>query len=282
MAFRIDGKRCLITGANTGIGKETAIGLAKKGARIVMVCRDRARGVAAQQEIRKASRHEVELLIADLSVQREVRDLAQEILDRFDTLPIVISNAGVVMRTRTLTPDGYEATFAINHLAPFLLINLLLERVQASAPARIVVVASQVEAGGRIDFDDLQLAHGYDPLVAYRQSKLANVLFTYELARKLRGSDVTANCLHPGVIATHLLCDYLDRPRVASKLHRITHPGPAFGAKTSIRLASDPALEGTSGRFFRPEGEAQSSQQSYDEALARRLWQVSETLTELA
>ncbi len=257
--WTVRGKTCLITGANTGIGKETALELAGQGAHIVMVCRDRSRGERARKDLQRAGSGNVDLLLADLARTAEVRRLADQVLDRYPSLPLVISNAGVVMPSRRETGDGYEATFAINHLAPFLLINLLLDRIKASAPARIVVVASQVEKGGHLKFDDLHYKSGYEPLVAYRQSKLANVLFSYELARRLSGSDVTVNCLHPGVIATNLLCDYNGRPRALSKLNRLTYPGPKKGAQTSIRLATDPKLEGVSGKYFRPEGEASSS-----------------------
>jgi NAD(P)-dependent dehydrogenase (short-subunit alcohol dehydrogenase family) len=171
-------------------------------------------------------------------------------------------------------------TFALNHLAPFLLTSLVLDRLRSSAPARVVVVASQVEARGAIHFEDLQLERGYQPLVAYDQSKLANVLFTYELARRLAGTQVTANCLHPGVIATNLLADYMGKSRLlGGKLNALTYPGPKKGAETSIRLASDPELEGVSGKYFKPEGLAESSRSSHDPELARRLWEVSERLT---
>lgn len=282
MTWTVRDKTCLITGANTGIGKETALDLARRGAKVVMVCRDRERGEAARREITEAGPHPAELLIADLSALDQVRRLADDVLERYPSLPLMISNAGVVMPKRTTTPDGYEATFAINHLAPFLLINRLLERIEASAPARIVVVASQVEASGVIAFDDLMTERDYEPLVAYRQSKLANVLFTYELARRLRDTDVTVNCLHPGVIATNLLSDYNGRPRALGMLHRLSHPGPKVGAATSIRLATDPELTGVSGCYFRPEGEAQSSKASYDEGLAARLWNESERLSGLS
>lgn len=282
MTWTVRDKTCLITGANTGIGKETALDLARRGAKIVMVCRDRERGEAARREISEAGKHPAELLVADLAELDQVRRLADEVRERCPSLPLVISNAGVVMPKRTTTPDGYEATFAINHLAPFLLINRLLDRIEASAPARIVVVASQVEASGVIAFDDLMTERGYEPLVAYRQSKLANVLFTYELARRLASTDVTVNCLHPGVIATNLLSDYNGRPRALGMLHRLSHPGPKVGAATSIRLATDPELSGVSGRYFRPEGEAQSSKASYDEELAARLWRESERLCGLS
>ena len=282
MSWTVRDKTCLITGANTGIGKETALDLARRGAKIVMVCRDRERGEAARREIANAGSHAAELLIADLADLAQVRRLTDEVLERCPSLPLVISNAGVVMPERTTTPDGYEATFAINHLAPFLLLNRLRERIEASTPARIVVVASQVVASGVIAFDDLMTERDYEPLVAYRQSKLANVLFTYELARRLKDTDVTVNCLHPGVIATNLLSDYNGRPRALGMLHRLSHPGPKVGAATSIRLATDPELSGVSGRYFRPEGEAQSSKASYDEDLASRLWKESERLTGLS
>jgi NAD(P)-dependent dehydrogenase (short-subunit alcohol dehydrogenase family) len=279
MPWNVRDKTCLITGANTGIGKQTALALARRGARVVMVCRDRDRGERARQEIDVAGPADTDLLIADLSRMADVRQLVEQVKQRCDSLPLVISNAGVVMPERRVTADGYEATFAINHLAPFALITGLLDHVVASAPARIVVVASQVEASGVITFDDLQSEQDYQPLVAYRQSKLANVLFTYELARRVADHDVTVNCLHPGVIATNLLSDYNGRPRALGMLQRLNHPGPKVGAETSIHLATDPALSSTSGRYFRPEGQAQSSKQSYDEDLAERLWRRSEELT---
>jgi retinol dehydrogenase-14 len=274
-------KMCVVTGASAGIGKETALGLARLGARVAIVCRDRERGAAAAAETRAAGSPQVEVFLADLAEQAEVRRVAAQIGERAGRIDVLVHNAGVVMRERRLTRDGVETTLAINHLAPFLLTALL--RAQLEPAARIVVVASQVEARGRIDLDDLSFARThYEPLAAYCQSKLANVLFTYELTRRLRDTDITANCLHPGVIATNLLCDYMGRPRVMSKVHRLTHPGPREGALVSLKLATDAALAGVSGRYFRPEGEAQSSKQSYDPDLARRLWEVSEKLTGLA
>jgi retinol dehydrogenase 14 len=271
-------KMCVVTGASSGIGKETAIGLARQGARVAIVCRDRERGAAAAVETRAAGSPQVEVFLADLSLQADVRRVAGQLVERLERIDVLLHNAGMVMRERRMTPDGIETTLAINHLAPFLLTQLLRPKIEA--PARIVVVASQVEARGRINFEDLHFDRThYEPLAAYCQSKLANVLFTYELSRRLRGTDITANCLHPGVIATNLLCDYMGRPRVMSKVHRLTHPGPKEGAEVSIKLATDPALAGVSGRYFRPEGEAQSSKQSYDADMARRLWEVSEQLT---
>ena len=279
--WNVRDKTCVVTGASAGIGKETALGLARLGARVAIVCRDRDRGAAAVAETRAAGSPQVELFLADLSLQDDVRRLAGQLVERLARIDVLLHNAGVVMRERVVTRDGIEATLAVNHLAPFLLTQLLRPTIEA--PARIVVVASQVEARGRIDFGDLSFARTpYDPLAAYYQSKLANVLFTYELTRRLRDTDITANCLHPGVIATNLLCDYMGRPRVMSKVHRLTHPGPKEGAQVSLKLATDPALTGVSGRYFRPEGEGASSKQSYDPELARRLWEVSEQLTGLS
>ncbi len=289
MASHMGGKRCLITGANTGIGKETAAGLAEMGADIVMVCRSQSKGAAAAEEIRKrASRAgpsgqppDIDLLVADLSSQREVRKLAQDVKDTYERLDVLISNAGVITPRRKLTIDGLESQFAVNHLAPFLLCNLLRPLLEASAPSRIVIVASQVEGRGRIDFANLQGERNYDYMAAYCQSKLANVLFTYQLARQLQGTGVTANCLHPGVIATNLLSDYMGRPRsVGGLVQRFTHPGPKVGAQTSIRLASDPQLAEVSGCYFHDkQGQTRSSAASYDEDLQEQLWRESERLT---
>lgn len=281
MSWTIANKTCVITGANDGIGKETALGLARMGAHIVLVCRDRERGRRAQDEVARAGRS-ADLVVADLASAESVRGAVPQLAALNRPIDVLICNAGIVMRRRQLTAAGHEMTFAVNHLGHFLLVNLLRERLEQAAPSRIVVVASQVEARGRMHFDDLGLERGFAPLTAYDQSKLANVLFTYELARRLKDSQVTANCLHPGVIATNLLCDYMARPRALRRAHRLTHPGPVEGARPSIRLASDPALEGVSGKYFTPNGEAPSSKQSYDVEAARRLWQISEQMVGLA
>jgi NAD(P)-dependent dehydrogenase (short-subunit alcohol dehydrogenase family) len=270
----------VITGASSGIGKETALGLARLGARLVLLCRDAGRARAAADEIRqRAPGPSVETVLADLASQAEVRRAAAEIRARHERIDVLIHNAAIIQAKRRTTVDGLEEQLAVNHLAPFLLTQLLLDAVKAAAPSRIVVVASQVEARGRLDFDDLQLARGsYGHLRAYDRTKLANVLFTYELARRLEGSGVTANCLHPGVIATNLLSDYLGRPRALGFLQGLTNPGPDKGARTSIWAASDPSLEQTTGKYFRERREASSSPASYDRELARRLWEVSEGL----
>ena len=284
------GKICMITGSNTGIGKETALGLAKLGATIVMVCRDREKGEAAAAEIsRRASNPAVSLMVADLSSQAQIRRLVGDFYEGRGVpspgsrpkLDVLIHNAGVILPQRRLTADGIEAQFAVNHLAPFLLTHLLLDSLKAAAPSRIVVVASQVESRGTIQFDDLQSEKSYAPLPVYFQSKLANVLFTYELARRLQGTGVTVNCLHPGVIATNLLSDYMAKPRAIGFLSKLSYPGPEKGAKPSIRLASDPALATTTGKYFKEMVEAPTSKASNDQETARRLWKISEELTGL-
>jgi NAD(P)-dependent dehydrogenase (short-subunit alcohol dehydrogenase family) len=282
VAFR--GKLTVITGASSGIGKETALGLARLGGRLVLLCRDAGRAEAAVAEIRrKVAGTEIEIVLADLASQAEVRRAAAALAARHARIDVLVHNAGIIVPTRRLTADGVEHQLAVNHLAPFLLTHLLLDRLRSAAPARIVVVASQVEARGQLEVDDLSFARrAYEPLAAYAQSKLANVLFTYELARRLEGTGVTANCLHPGVIATNLLSDFLGRPRVLGFLNQVGHPGPDKGAKTSIFLAADPGVEQTTGRYFREQREAPSSPASYDRELARRLWDKSAELTQVA
>ncbi len=272
------GKVCLVTGANAGIGQATALGLAQLGATVIMVCRSRERGEAAQAEIQaQSSNDKVDLLLADLSSQAEIRRLAVEIEARYADLHVLINNAAIIPQQRRETAAHLEIQFAVNHLAYFLLTNLLRDKLKASAPARIVVVASQVHASGVIDFDDLQATRNYRPSQVYANTKLANVLFTYELARRLAGSGVTANCLHPGVVATNLLNDYIGVPQG----RRDRGIEARKGAQTSLYLATSPEVAGVSGRYFVNREAAPSSAVSYDEELAQRLWQVSAELTGL-
>lgn len=272
------GKVCLVTGANAGIGQATALGLAQLGATVIMVCRSRERGEAAQAEIQAQSGNDkVDLLLADLSSQAEIRRLAVEIEARYTDLHVLINNAAIIPQQRRETAEHLEIQFAVNHLAYFLLTNLLLDKLKASAPARIVVVASQVHASGVIDFDDLQARRSYRPSQVYANAKLANVLFTYELARRLKGSGVTVNCLHPGVVATNLLNDYMGVPQG----RRDRGIETSKGAQTSLYLAISPEVAGVSGRYFVNREAASSSAVSYDKELAQRLWQVSAELTGL-
>jgi retinol dehydrogenase-14 len=277
------GRTVLVTGATSGIGRATALGLATMGARLAITGRDRERTDAAAREIRAAGGGQVDVFVGDLSSQSAVRQLAAEVLLQLPRIDVLVNNAGGYWDTRHITADGYEGTFALNHLAPFLLTNVLLDRLRLGAPARVVTVASGAHTMGRIDFDDLQGKRSYSGSRAYNQSKLANVLFTYELARRLQGTGVTANALHPGVVRTGFGAE---DPGVVQRLFvplmRPFMKTPAQGAVTSIYLASAPDLGQVTGRYFADRKPKQSSKASYDEAVAARLWQVSADLVGLA
>ncbi len=282
MTADMHGKVCVVTGANSGIGKETALGLAQLGATVVLVCRSRERGAAALAEIKQRSGNDsVALLVADLSSQRQVRWVVVAFRQEFDRIDVLINNAAVAQRKRAVTEDGVELTFAVNHLAPFLLTNLLLDRLKSSAPARVVTVSSAAHKDAAINFADLQSEQRYAAFGfgAYSQSKLANVLFTYELARRLQGTGVTANCLHPGVVATAIFRDTPLWLRAGLALARPFILGAAQGADTVLYLAAAPEVAAVSGRYFEKRKPVQSSPCSYDTEVARRLWAVSEALT---
>ncbi|MDA0243353.1 MAG: SDR family oxidoreductase [Chloroflexi bacterium] len=271
-------KLCLVTGANAGIGRATALGLAQKGAHVVMICRSAERGRAAQQEIiAQSGNQQVDLLLADLSVQAEIRRVAAEFKQRYSRLDVLVNNAGAIFTTRQESADGLELTFALNHLGYFLLTQELLPLLLASAPARIINVASGAHYSGQINFDDLQLRQGYAAFKAYAQSKLANVLFTNELARRLAGTGVTANSLHPGVVGTQ----FGRNNRGLSLIIRLVRPflrSEAKGAETSIHLATAPELATTTGQYFDDNQPKRASDLAYDETLTRRLWEESEKL----
>jgi len=279
----MQGKVCMVSGATSGIGKATALGLAQMGATVVMVSRDRARGEAAQSEIKtKSGNNAVDLLIADLSSQQSVRQLAENFKRNYTQLHVLINNAGVFMLTRRETVDGLEMTFAVDYLAPFLLTNLLLDVLKASAPARIVNVSSESHEAGYIKMDDLQAKKGYRPMRVYGQAKLALVLFTYELARRLQGTGVTANCLHPGLVATNIAQrDLWPIARTAAKLVLFFGISPEEGAKTSIYLASSPDVEGVTGKYFVKSIPKRSTPISYNESLQQQLWEESAKLVNL-
>lgn len=271
------GKTCIVTGANRGIGKATALGLAKMGATVVMVCRSREHGEAALAEIKRESGSDsVALLLADLSSQAAIRHLAAEFKSKYVHLHVLINNAGIIPRKRSVTEDGLETQFAVNHLAYFLFTNLMLEVLKASAPSRILNVGSQAH-GASIPFDDLQSERSYSPTRVYGWTKLANVLFTYELARRLEGTGVTANCLHPGTVATKMLADYM--PGGLRFMAKVIGVSPEEGARTSLYMATSPEVEGVSGKYFVHDRAVQSSHASYDKTVAGRLWQVSAELT---
>lgn len=281
MGGGLAGRVCVVTGATSGIGEQTALGLARLGARVVLIGRSRERGERARAAVAAEARDgRADLLLADLSVQAELRRLAAELLARYPAIHVLLNNAGVAQLRRTTTRDGIETTFAVNHLAYFLLTDLLRERLVASAPARVVNVASEAHRFGEIDFDDLGYERRrYRWMRVYGSSKLANLLFSYELARRLEGTGVTANCLHPGAVATRL---GQQNGRFAVVLTRLLRPfflSPARGAETSIHLAAAAELAETSGRYFARSRERRSSDASYDEAAARRLWEVSAAMT---
>jgi retinol dehydrogenase 14 len=276
-------KVCLITGATSGIGRATAMGLANLGASVVMVGRDRGRGQAVMAEIKEGSANDsVGLMLADLSSQEEIRRLAYEFEEAYPRLDVLINNAGLFRSERITTADGLETTFAVNHLAYFLLTNLLLHSLEASAPSRIVIVSSGDHRNGTINFDDLQGEEGYKGARAYSQSKLANVLFTYELARRLEGTGVAVNCLHPGAgVRTNFGSGVAGIFGFTVRALRPLMISPEKGAETSVYLASSPEVEGLSGRYFVKKAEARSSDMSHDERIARRLREVSAELTSL-
>ncbi len=276
------GRVCVVTGANRGIGRATADGLAELGATLVLVCRRLEDGEAASREIAAGHAVPPPLVVAtDLSSQRSIRDAAEAIRAAHPRIHVLLNNAGVIPKQREATDDGLERQFAVNHLAYFLLTSLLLDRLVDSAPARVVNVSSGAHQGGRLDFTDLQSERRYDPVRVYGRTKLANILFTYELARRLLGTGVTANCLHPGVVATKLLADYMNVPLVGGAIARTFGGSTEKGSETSLFLAASPEVEGVTGRYFVGQRETRSSPASYDEALQRQLWEESARLTAL-
>jgi len=276
------GKIVLVTGGSGGIGKETALGCARQGARVGIVGRNRHRTESTAAKIKDHTGAEVDVFIADMSSMVEVRRLAAEVQDTYPRLDVLVNNVGGVWSDRRVTVDGHEHTFAVNHLAPFLLTTLLLDLLKRSAPARIVTVASSTHSLGRINFDDLHGATRYSGLGAYNQSKLANILFTYELARQLEGTGVTATVLHPGVVRTSFLAEEPPALFKLVRLGRSLMKAPHHGAATSIHLASSPEVEGVNGRYFVGKKAKKTSRRSRNLETARRLWHVSTQLTSTA
>jgi NAD(P)-dependent dehydrogenase (short-subunit alcohol dehydrogenase family) len=272
----MNGKICLVTGGTNGIGKATARALAGMGAMVIIVGRDAQKTSKVVKEIRAASGNlRVGSMLADLSSQHDVRRLADEFKSKYSHLHVLINNAGGFFMRRQISVDGIEMTFALNHLASFLLTNLLLDTIQASAPARIINVSSNAHTSGKIDFDNLQGERNYSPR-AYDNSKLANILFTMELARRLEGTGATVNALHPGFVATGFA---KNSGRVIAFLVSIFTPlvarSPAKGAETSIYLASSPSVEGITGRYFYDSHVVPAAPQASDMVVARKLWDVS-------
>ena len=279
MAEWIAGKTCLITGATQGIGLAAAKALAQKGAQLVLVARDAGRGQAALEQVQAvATGKPPELLLADLSSMAEVRKLAAEFRARHDRLHVLLNNAGAIFTERELTADGFEKTFALDHLAYFLLTELLKELLVASAPARIVNVASDAHVGGRMQFDDLMFEQDYSGMRAYMQAKLANILFTRELARRLAGTGVTANALHPGGVASGFAKDTHGWFKWMWSVATPFLLTPEKGARTSIFLASDPSVAEVTGKYFVKRREKRPSARARDDEAAQRLWEISDRL----
>jgi retinol dehydrogenase-12 len=278
------GKVVLITGANQGIGKASAIALGQMGAKLVLLCRNEGKAREAIKDIEAAGAAKagpVELIVADVASQADIRRAAAEFKAKHDRLDVLLNNAGVLVTSRRTTVDGIEETFAINHLGYFLLTNLLLDLLKKSAPSRVVSVSSSAHRRGTMHWDDVQLTKGYSAFTAYGQSKLANILFTRELSRRLQGTGVTANTLHPGVIASGFGQTY---GGFFSKLIKVAHPFMTTtegGAKTQVYLASSPEVEGVSGKYFEKCKEATPTRKAQSDEDARRLWELSEEMTGL-
>ncbi len=266
----MQGKVCLVTGANAGLGKATAIGLAKLGATVFLGCRDKQRGELAQAEIRAASGNEhVDLLLVDLAVQDSVRVMAAEFKKKYDLLDVLINNAAVFKSGRTVTADGLETMFATNHLGPFLLTNLLLERLKTSAPSRILTITAPSTT--KLNFDDLQGEKKFSAFQAFGASKACNLLFTYELARRLKGTGVSANAIYPGLVKSALMKEAVVPVRWLTSL---ISTDPEKAAEAVVYYASSPEVEGKTGLFFKGRQVIESSAYTKDEAVQRRLWDV--------
>src|SRR5437667_4087224 len=277
------GKICLITGGNSGIGKATAIGLAKMGATVVIVSRSREKGeMAVNDIIGKSGNKNEEMINADMYYQESIRQLADEFKAEHKKIHLLINNAGVYLTKRTTTPDGFESTFAVNHLGPFLLTSLLLDILKASAPSRIVNVTSDAHKGARVNFDDLQGERKFSGWQAYGQSKLAMILYTRGLAKKLEGTGVTVNSAHPGVVRTNFAKNNGGLVMLGFRFLGMFFISPESAAKRILYVATSPDLEGVTGKYFTKMHEVKSSQESYDDDSARRLWQISEQLTHLS
>jgi len=277
----VRGRVCAVTGASSGLGFETALALARMGATVALLCRSEERGAQARERIAALTGStDLHVVHCDHANLDTVRAAAAELLQRFDALHVLVNNAGLMLMQRRITVDELEETFQVNHLSAFLLTALLRERLAASAPARVVTVSSAAHRYATLDFDDLQAVRAYDGWIAYGRSKLANVLFTYELARRLEGSGVTANALHPGLVRTAFGHDNGPAMRAFMKLSQIPPlaVSPRRGARTQVWLASAPEVENVSGRYFVRRRARRSSRSSNDRDAQRRLWDASEQL----
>ncbi len=270
----MDGKTVVLTGANTGIGRETALELAKRGAHVVMACRDEARGEAARAEIEAATggRGRLEVRALDLGSLDSVRAFAEKANADLPRIDVLINNAGIFPQKLEKTAEGFESQFGVNHLGHFLLTNLLLDKLKASAPARIVHLTSMLHTKGTLDFDSFRGEKPYKATDAYNQSKLANLSFSNELARRLEGTGVTSNAVHPGAIATEIT---RDMPWIARKVVGFIFKNPEAGAKGPVMLATEPTLADATGRYWKETDEKTPSEEARDPAVGKHLWDVS-------
>lgn len=280
------GRVCLVTGANSGIGKITALALAKRGATVVMVCRSRERGEAAQQEIiAESGNKNVDLLLADLSSLASARAMVDEFKSNYDRLHVLVNNAGALFSDRKESADGLEMTFALNHMGYFVPTVLLLDTLKVSAPARVINVSSDAHRTGRVDFDDLQSKRRYSSFPTYAKSKLENILFTVELARRLQGTGVTVNALHPGFVRTNFGGN-TSGGGIVTAIFRLFVKffaiPPDKGAETSVYLATSPEVEGVTGQYFDKKKAVEPARQAREMETARRLWEESERIAGMA
>lgn len=279
MSDRTEARRSVVTGANSGVGYETALGLARLGDHVVMVCRDPARGAAARDRIAAQTDADVDLLVADLAEMASVRALAEEIRTRYSRLDVLINNAGLIRSKREVTGEGLERTFATNHLAPFLLTGLLRDLLVSSSPARVITVSSDVHRSGRLDLSDLQSQRRYSAFRVYSTTKLHNVLFTRELARRLEGTGVTANACHPGFVASNFAHGNRGVLGIVFPLlQRAAAISPQQGAVTSLHLAVSDEVDGETGGYWVKCRRVEPSAAARDADAARRLWEASERL----
>ncbi len=274
----MDGKICMITGANSGIGKATAIGLAELNATVIMVCRDKERGEIAREEIiKKTGNNNIDLLICDLSSQEQIKRLVNEFNQKYQSLHVFINNAGIMLKNRSECVDGLEMNFAVHVIAPFLLTILLLDVLKKSAPSRVIIVGSAMHKMAKMDFDDLQCENKkYRLSKVYGKSKLAETLIAYELSRRLKGTGVSVNILHPGVVATNL---GRDQSKFSQWFARKFFKSSEAGAETSIYLASSVEVEGITGKYFINKEQRRSSEESYNREHSMRLWEICAEIT---
>lgn len=278
-------KLCMVTGANSGIGRVTARKLADAGAYVIMLCRNEEKARRVRKEIvGETGNTGVEIIIADLSLQYDIRRAAERFNSKFDQLDVLVNNAGTITSKRVETPDGIEKTFAVNHLGPFLLTNLLLDPLQTAPAARVVNVSSESHRMGAnaFDLDNLQLTEGFTPMKAYGISKLCNIMFTHELAKRTENTSITTNALHPGIVSSGIVSEASWTMKILFMIGRPFMRSKAKGAETSIYLATSPEVEDISGKYFKNKKITTPVAPAYDDEITEELWEISEKLSGLA